>query len=602
MRWGAVTRVPPRTAPPRAVQEEVSEPVRRVLRWMLSLRDGSGRILCPQHKIEHTGKNAGAIVIACELARLAGRAERDELMRIALEQGRRLVARLEREGNSTCHTFRPGRHDPFNCSNNVIDGGACADALAELVLTFGDRIDPADRQAFVDASVLHAQTYLRYAILDKGIPAQRAWAMTGVAAAWTLARHEVLELATLEGARILEAVQNPDGSYPYHPLESGAAHVGASDVSSFYQSRVTAFLLFSLDRLARNPADPAFRGPILRGLEFLLALQGPDGTKCGLVEAKPWYFGANHEVGSHPFDVHALASGWRHFGHARLAEGADRAFRAWERHIAPDGRPRSHLPGPGRTGSYQCPLFLAGHTSWMARSMEDLVRIRSRGSASKGGGRGLELAVQHFAEASLTRLEDDAVVAWVRGRRPGFNVHHGSPLGSGLLRLYSKSAERDLLARCPLGARNEGEWSGRCGWPAPLRGWRSGGGELRFSLWLARNHWRAGRRAEALLQPFETFRRGVLAFAAPTVSSAFFREPSVHVHQDGVTLRGGLAWRDGAPVPGSDLLRVFRVDGQGLLVEERLVDGGGARAIRYRVPAAASSGEIRETQAIYRLV
>ena len=54
--------------------------------------------------------------------------------------------RLEREGDSTCFTFRPGRHDPYNCSNSVIDGGACSDALATFVLAFGDRLPAEERE------------------------------------------------------------------------------------------------------------------------------------------------------------------------------------------------------------------------------------------------------------------------------------------------------------------------------------------------------------------------------------------------------------------------------------------------------------------------
>jgi len=45
------------------VREEVLEPLRRVLEWLLSLRDARGRIVCPEHRVEHSGKNAGVIVI-----------------------------------------------------------------------------------------------------------------------------------------------------------------------------------------------------------------------------------------------------------------------------------------------------------------------------------------------------------------------------------------------------------------------------------------------------------------------------------------------------------------------------------------------------------
>src|SRR5690349_24314020 len=119
-------------SPPR-LAEELLEPLRRVLGWLASLRDAQGRILCPEHGLEHTGKSAYVIVLCCELLKHDAGAERAALVTLAREQGRRLVANLVREGTSPCHTFRPGRHDPSNCSNSVIAGGACRAALAQRV-------------------------------------------------------------------------------------------------------------------------------------------------------------------------------------------------------------------------------------------------------------------------------------------------------------------------------------------------------------------------------------------------------------------------------------------------------------------------------------
>jgi hypothetical protein len=438
------------------VRAELLEPLQRTLRWLLSLRDGQGRIVCPEHHIEHTGKSAGAAVLAACLARLDPSGESDVLRAAAVQQGRRLVANLVREGDSACHTFRPGRHDPFNCSNGVIDGGACSDALAELVTSLGPELAADDRASFKAASLLHARTYLRYAVLDKGIPAQRAWGLTGLAAAHALEHDADLERAALEAVGILEAIQHQDGSYPYHPREWGAPHPGAADVSSFYQSRLTAFLIFALERLGRDPTNELFAGPLQRGLDFLVALQGSDGIKCGLVEAKPWYWGANYEVASHPFDVYALARGWRHFKRRRLAVVALRAWNAWVAHLGPEGKPASHHPGPGRGRSYQCPVFWAAHAEWMARALPDLEAILQSGSsATEPAAGGIDLSVAWFPDAALGRIEDGRVTAWVRGARPPFNVHHGSPHGAGLLRVLRRTDQRDLIVRCPLGGSQE---------------------------------------------------------------------------------------------------------------------------------------------------
>jgi len=594
-----------RSAAP-ASRPERPAALRRVLDWMLSLRDAEGRILCPEHRVEHTGKSAGAIVLALELARRMEGAERDELQEAALQQGRRLVANLQREGTSPCFTFRPGRHDPFNCSNSVIDGGACSDALASLARELEGRAPAEELAAFREASLRHARTYLRYAVLDKGVPAQRAWGLTGLAAAWRLEQDSELEAAADEAFELLRGVQHADGSYPYHPREWGAGHPGASDVSAFYQSRVTGFLLHALEELGRDPRAAPHRDALLSSLAFLRALQGPDGVKVGLVEAKPWYWGATHEVASHPFDVYALARGWRHFGDESFGVAALRAWRAWEAHLADDGSPRSHLPGPGRGRSYQCPLFWAGHAMWMARALDDLDAIEEAGLAANGdegcgGGSAYDLRVEHFEQADLARLEDARVVAWVRGARPAANVAHGSPHGAGLLRVWDKRAGRDLLERCRFGGRQEAEWTGRSGLPAPGRGWRAGAAELRFSFWRSRVHWRAARHAAALRAPLATLRRGVLAFAHPRVSSAFHLAPRLAAFEGGVRLESALAWRDGRPVPGSRLLREFRVDGEGLAVHERCLAAPGVRGLDYAPPAASRELRREGLELSYRL-
>jgi hypothetical protein len=589
------------SAPTETVREEILAPIRRVLTWLASLRDTQGRIWCPEHAVEHTGKSAGAIVMACELAKLDPAKDGPWLRELAVQQAERLVANLVREGDSPCHTFRPGRHDPFNCSNSVIDGGAASDALAHLVTELGGEIDPVRARAFRDASLLHARTYLRYAVLDKGVPAQRAWGLTGLAGAHALERDADLERAALEGIALLEKIQHADGSYPYHPIEWGAEHPGSSDVSSFYQSRVTGFVLYALERLRKDPRDARFRLPLERGLDFLVALAGPDGIKCGLVEAKPWYWGASYEVASHPFDVYALATGWRLFRKPGYARAASAAFRAWSAHLEPDGRPTSHHADPGRERSYQCPLFWASHGSWLARAARDLESIANLPIETDDEATSKAPRVAWFPDAQLARLENANVVAWVRGKRPAVNVHHGSPHGAGLLRVYDKREKRDLIERRRLCATNEGEWSASAGLPSLARGWRSGARELRFSLWMSRVHARAHRTGAVVAAPIRVLRRGVFAFGSREASSAFDWAPDVEVWKDGVGLSSSLAHRDGTRVAGNRVRRSFRIDGAGLEVVDEIVEPGAARDVRYELPAAARDVHSTPSVVRYRL-
>jgi hypothetical protein len=243
---------------------------------------------------------------------------------------------------------------------------------------------------------------------------------------------------------------------------------------------------------------------------------------------------------------------------------------------------------------------------WLARALPDLQHCLGAGAEPRGARGSLDLSVQWFPDAQLARLEDSCVVAWVRGARPPVNVHHGSPLGAGLLRAWSKDRERDLLERCRLGGGNEAEWSGKWGGWRLADGWRANRDELRFSLWLSRVAWRGGRRLEALEAPFGVARRGWLAFAHPRVSSAFHLSPQVDVAGDGVRLVSALARRDGAVAPGLVLERSFSIDGEGLLVRERLLASKEARlgdstSPSYRIPGAATEVEHAAGWLSYRL-
>jgi len=456
--------------------------------------------------------------------------------------------------------------------------------------------------SFQEASLLHARTYLRYAVLDKGVPAQRAWGLAGLAGAWSLEGDDELSHAAIEAVGVLEGVQFSDGAYPYHPVDWGGEHAGSADVSAFYQSRVTAFLIEALERLGRDPRDPIFAPPLRRGLSFLRALQGPDGRKCGLVEAKPWYWGAPYEVASHPFDVFALAKGYAIFGGTELAVAAARSFRAWSSHLSPEGVLSSHQPtGHSRT-SYQCPVFWAGHAAWIARCVPELDRAMAVADTQEAPdpAASLDLQIAHFPDVDLARLEDLGVVAWVRGARPAGNVHHGSPHG-GLLQVVRKSDGTDLLKRRRHDASAEAEWTGSAGMFSLGRGLRSGGRELRFSLWLARTDMRRGALGSALARPLRVFHEGVMAFGSSACSTAFDRSPELEVLSDGVRLRACLAHRDGSPVALPRFERTFRLAGDGLVVEECLEEPHRFKNLAYHIPAAATDIERDDKILRYRL-
>lgn len=92
----------------------------------------SGALVCPRHKVEHTGKNVYAALIDLENWRFTR--EEDYLAR-AKAAVLRAVDLLGEDPGSGVPVFLPGRTDPRNASTNAIDGGACADTIATLVMT-----------------------------------------------------------------------------------------------------------------------------------------------------------------------------------------------------------------------------------------------------------------------------------------------------------------------------------------------------------------------------------------------------------------------------------------------------------------------------------
>ena len=231
-----------------------------------------------------------------------------------------------------------------------------------------------------------------------------------------------------------------------------------------------------------------------------------------------------------------------------------------------------------------------------ARDLERAARLPAEHVARAGA---IDLRVTCFPDSQVGRLEDGAVVAWVRGAHPLSNVHHGSPRGAGLLRVWSKHAGRDVLERA--GDSDAAEWIAKGGSTSIARGLRANKDELRFSFWLSRVAWRGGRLGEALAAPFDVARRSLLGFGGPRASSAFDPSPSVEVQGDGLLLRSGLAHREGTRIEDSALERTFSIDGSGLVVDEKLLAEGRAHAARYQVPRLATEVVSAPDRATYRL-
>ena len=100
--------------------------------------ESSGKLICPKHGVEHTGKNCYSIFIDAKLFQIT----QDEIFfQRARLRALRTVANLCRDPDFNYWIFYPGRLDGNNMSNSVIDGGACVDSLVHFLDVFGEGAD-----------------------------------------------------------------------------------------------------------------------------------------------------------------------------------------------------------------------------------------------------------------------------------------------------------------------------------------------------------------------------------------------------------------------------------------------------------------------------
>ncbi len=557
----------------------------------------SGEARCAIHGVEHTARTATSIIVDLALHRVTGQ---DRYWERAQQRARRVVARLVRDPEHGAWVFAPGRLDPYNCSNNVIDSGECARCLGTLLLYAGNRLDAGLRELVVEALHRNATTYLTDAVVTKEVTNQRLWGAMGLATAaralnepaWFNAVHSSIERSLAE--------QHADGSFPYHPEpEHFGLHPGAADVSVYYQARVLTYLWHALAMLGEDAGT--VRGPTLaalrRGLDFLTATYTPAGTKCAALEGKRWFWAGPYEVGSHPLDVHALLRGAAQFADSSLKTLAEQAYAVWRQHLA--GMLLACRAPAGRD-DFICPDFHAADASWLAALI-----LAPPGSDGDVGPtpqplpcrEGMAPRVHMFAEAGLVRVQTAETVALLRARKRPANVLYGGGIGGGsLLYVGHKSGGwEDMIAparETPISPGNLTCWPRRRRRRAAVRAFLAAnrpGRELRQWLFVVRIRWRQRAfRAAARVLRFGWLRP--LWHAWDEVYATHWAlDAAPTLLPDGVQGMVRPARRDGEPLAGVSVRRQVSVENDTLRVREAISVEVPLRRLIYAVPAAAQA-------------
>ena len=568
--------------------------------WVRQTAPG-GETRCAVHGVEHTARTATSIVVDLALHRATGQ---DRYWERAQRRARRVVARLVRDPEHGAWVFAPGRLDPYNCSNNVIDSGECARCLGTLLLHADDRLDAALRERVAEALHRNATTYLTDAVVTKEVTNQRLWGAMGLATAaralgeptWFAAVHASIERSLAE--------QHADGSFPYHPEpERFGLHPGAADVSVYYQARVLTYLWQALAMLGedagtvREPTLAALR----RGLDFLAATYTPAGTKCAALEGKRWFWAGPYEVGSHPLDVYALLHGAAQFADNSLSTMAEQAYTVWRQHLA---RMVLACRGPAGRDDFICPDFHAADASWLAALI-----LASPGGASLPGPNGdvgpnprplpcregASPRVRVFADAGLMRLGTSETVALLRMRKRPANVLYGGGVGGGsLLYVGHKSGGwQDIITparEAPTSPGNLTCWPQRRRRRAASRAFLTAnrpGRELRQWLFVARIRWRQGVFLAAGRALWRGWLRPLWHAWDEVYATHWALDAAPTLLPNGMQGTVRPARCDGEPLAGVTVRRQVSVENGAVRVREAVSVKVPLRRLIYAVPATA---------------
>lgn len=323
--------------------------------------------------------------------------------------------------------FHPGRLDPRNCSTSAIDSGECTDALVRLLQhERAALLLSKTRDRLHDAVERNAETYLRTAVLEKGITNQRLWAAMGLASAWSLLQRPAWRSALERSIQLALNEQRADGSWGYQPnAVIEGAHPGAADLTVYYHSRCLAFLMH-IEARVPEVRGHGLREAIERGLKFLWIVMTPDGLKPLSLEGKRWFWAGSYEAGSAAYDAFALLRGASAFGADGLHERGLAAWRQLARHQRSDGAIVACLE-PGNS-DFVCPDFHTADLAWTAQVLHELPDPHtSRVSAHAA------VRVSNAPDAGIIRIDGVDRNMLVRTSKLPANTHFGGAVGGGAL-------------------------------------------------------------------------------------------------------------------------------------------------------------------------
>jgi len=304
-------------------------------------------IYCRKHKIEHTGKNIYAVDFYSYLGEL------EKAKELIFET----IKKLTKDRDNWI--FYPGGLNHYNKSNNVVDCGAIVDCISSFLKKHKDIFTKDELDKIEDVLKKVVYTYLIKAAVYKPITNQRLWGLTGLASYYSYLKDEQLLDLIKESISISFSEMTSDGFFIYFPnAQEYNSFGGYSGLTTYYQSRHTAFLYYVIEKADLDLGDYSVK--LEKSIEALLGMYKKEGYKDLNLECKRWYWLSNYEVASHSFDIYAFSK-----SNNLLAEQLLNNLLFQVKNHFYDGYLHSHK---GINNNFQCHIFWNAHLAWLIRA------------------------------------------------------------------------------------------------------------------------------------------------------------------------------------------------------------------------------------------
>ncbi|MFQ5456380.1 MAG: hypothetical protein ACE5EA_09300 [Nitrospirota bacterium] len=568
--------------------------LKRISSYLDRLTNRDGILLCPYHHLEHTGKNVYSSVIDMRLYEITGD---ESYIHKAKERCLRTLETIYKNPDGQVWVFYPGMFDGRNLSDNVIDCGACVDAISSFYLQYKEGLSPGESDRFLDIIYKVSDSYLKEVVIKKPVTNRRLWGGTGLSAAYKIFKESVWRNALECSIEKSVKEQNGDGGFPYHYQFD---FPGKNDVSPYYHSRHLSFIYYILGNIdPDNQILESIKDKMIKGADYLIAMINPNGIKEMNLEIKRYYWNPYYEIASNTFDIYDLVKTYELTNNPEYLEYARIGFEQILRHQNEDG---GVIGSIYNNEDFKCRIFVNAQMAWLCRVIDKIpdepVYKVNQGANKKW---------QVFHDSGLCRYRDEEMSVLFRYKKKPFNITWGSLIGGGSVIYFGTKRNNWENSIKPLNdsERSNGNFIFLINRFDLINGLKrflkdNRWADIYFRLALSRIVFKTGSYINGILYPFRTILLPFFYYLNEKYTTQWAMDSMAEVNGSLVKFRSPAARQDGMVWNRAIVERVYRINQDSLEIREKAEVTQKCSAIVYILQKNASELDI-ETDLRYKI-